>query len=146
MKLYSTINPLAADISEDRVGCMRMCWTNVENVDVWRLSVEGSRLDAARVERLREAIHTAISTGARGIVIDLQRIDRLDPLGLSGLALLPQEFTPPVRIALAGLRPDVQEAALLVHLHDIVDIYEDARAAVFDLSAQFHQPRAIGNT
>lgn len=125
---------------------MRTCWTNIENVDVWRLSVDGPRLDAARVERLREAIHTAISTGARGVVIDLQRIDRLDPLGLSGLALLPQQFAPPVRIVLAGLRPDVQEAALLVHLHDILDIYEDARAAVFDLSAQIHQPPAIGNT
>ena len=125
---------------------MRTCWTNIETIDVWRLSVEGPRLDAARVERLREAIHSAISTGARGIVIDLQRIDRLDPLGLSGLALLPQQFAPPVRIVLAGLRPDVQEAALLVHLHDILDIYEDARAAVFDLSAQINQPPAIGNT
>lgn len=119
---------------------MRACWTNVESGDVWRLSVEGPCLDAARVERLRDMLRTAISTGASGVVIDLQRVDRLDPLGLAGLALLPREVAPPARIALAGLRPEVQEAALLVHLHDVMDIYEDARAAAFDLSTQIGQP------
>jgi anti-anti-sigma regulatory factor len=121
-------------------GCMRTCWTNVENGDVWRLSVEGPCLDADRVEILREALHTAISTGARGVIIDLQRIDHLDPLGLAGLALLPQDFAPFVRIALAALQPKVQEAALLVHLHDVVDIYEDARAAAIDLSSPLGNP------
>jgi anti-anti-sigma regulatory factor len=121
-----------------------MCWTNVENGDVWRLSIEGPRLDAARVERLRDAIRAAIAAGARGVVIDLQRIDRLEPLGLAGLALLPQDFAPIVRIALAALRAEVQEAALLVHLHDILDIYEDARAAAFDLSTQMGPPQTMG--
>lgn len=119
---------------------MRACWTSIENDDVWRLSVEGPCLDAAQVERLRDALRKAILAGARGVVIDLQRIDRLDPLGLAGLALLPRDVTATTRIALAALRPEVQEAALLVHLHEILDIYEDARAAAFDLSTQICQP------
>ncbi len=122
---------------------MNACWTNVENGHIWRLNIEGPCLDSVRVERIRDTIRFAISAGARGVVIDIQRVDRLDPLGLAGLALLPREFASLVRIALAGLRPEVQEAALLVHLHDILDIYEDARAAVFDLSAQIDPPHTI---
>jgi anti-anti-sigma regulatory factor len=119
---------------------MSTCWTNIERGDVWRLRVEGTCLDSARVEQLRDILRAAISAGAQGVVIDLQHIDRLDPLGLAGLALLRMEIAPPMRIALAGLRPDVQEAALLVHLHDVMDIYEDARAAAFDLSSPLDQP------
>jgi anti-anti-sigma regulatory factor len=119
---------------------MDTCRTHVENDAIGRLRVEGPCLNGARVERLREELRRAIATGARGIIIDLQRVDRLDPLGLAGLALLPKDIQPPVRLALAALRPEVQDAALLVHLHDIVDIYEDARAAAFDLSTPMSNP------
>jgi len=119
---------------------MHMCWANVESDDVWRLNVEGPCLDAAGVEELRETLRSTISTGAQKIVVDLQRIDYLDSLGLAGLALLAREFVAPVRVVLAALRPGVQEAALLVHLHDVLDIYEDARAAAFDLSSPLLQP------
>jgi anti-anti-sigma regulatory factor len=119
---------------------MDTCWTNVEKDGIWRLRVDGPCLNGARVERLRDELRKVIATGAKGIIIDLQRVDRLDPLGLAGLALLPKEIEPPVRLALAALRPEVQNAALVVHLHDVVDIYEDARAAVCDLSAPTSNP------
>lgn len=118
---------------------MNACWTKGESSIVWRLSVDGPCLDAAQIEGLRNDLDRAISNGARAVVIDLQRVDRLDPLGLAGLALLPQDFALTTRIVLAGLRPNVQEVALLVHLHDVLDIYEDARAAVFDLSSPLNQ-------
>lgn len=119
---------------------MDTCWTNVENGFVWRLRVDGPCLNGARVERLREESRKAIVAGAKGIIIDLQSIDRLDPLGLAGLALLSKEVAPVARIALAALQPEVRETALLVHLHDIVDVYEDARAAAFDLSTPISNP------
>lgn len=115
---------------------MRTCRTNVEIDNVWRLSVEGPCLDAVRIEELRNALQTVISSGARGVVIDFARIDRLDPLGLAGLAMLPRNVPIAVRVVLASLRPHVQETVMLVHLHDILDIYEDVRAAAFDLSTQ----------
>ena len=119
---------------------MDTCWTNVENGAIWRLRVDGPHLNGAQVERLREEMRKATSAGALGFIIDLQGIDHLDPLGMARLAMLPQDVTPPVRIALAALRPEVQEEALLVHLHDILDIYEDARAAAFDLSTPINNP------
>lgn len=117
-----------------RVKYMDTCWTNIENDGIWRVRIDGPRLNGVRVERLREEVRRAVSTGARGIIVDLQRIDHLDPLGLAGLGMLAEEVQPPVRLALAALQPEVQEAALFSHLHDILDIYEDARAAAFDLS------------
>jgi anti-anti-sigma regulatory factor len=122
---------------------MRACWTNILEVNIWQLCVDGPCLDVAQVERIRVSLHSAISTTAQGVVIDLQRVDRLDPLGLAGLASLPREFSPRIRIVLAGLRYKIQELALLLHLHDIFDIYEDARAAAFDMSVPIHQHRGF---
>ena len=119
---------------------MDTCWTNVEDGAIWRLRVEGPCLNGARVERLREELRRVNAIGAKGVIIDLQRVDRLDPLGLAGLTLLPKDIKPPARLALAGLRPELQEAALLVHLHEVVDIYEGTRAAVCDLSAPTSNP------
>ncbi len=112
---------------------MSTCATNEQKCALWRLRVEGPCLDAVRVERLRDELRKAISTGANAIVIDLEHVERLDHLGLAGLAQLKDDAGPCARIALASLQPQVQEAALLVHLHEILDIYEDANAATRDL-------------
>lgn len=118
---------------------MATCWTNIEYSDIWRLRVDGPNLDSERVKRIRAAIGEATASGARGIVIDLNRIDHVDPLGLAGLTSFTGDFTPGPRIVLAGLRPAVQEMAMLVLLHDLVDIYDDARAATFDLATPIEQ-------
>jgi anti-anti-sigma factor len=122
---------------------MRACWTNICEGNIWQLRIDGACLDAAQVESIHVSLHSAISSNARGIIIDLQGVDRLDPLGLAGLASLPREFAPGIRIVLAGLQRKMQELALLLHLHDIFDIYEDARAATFDMSAPIRPHRGL---
>lgn len=124
---------------------MRACWTNIHEGDIWQLCVEGPCLDAAQVEMIRVSLLSAISANARAVVIDLQRVDRLDFMGLAGLASLPREFSSRMHIVLAGLRYKMQESVLLLHLHDIFDIYEDTRAAAFDMSAPIHQHRGSEN-
>lgn len=118
---------------------MPTCWTNVEYGDIWRLCVDGPTLDSARIERIGRALDEARASRARGVVIDLNRIDHIDSMGLAGLASFASDFAAGPRIVLAGLRPAVQEMALLVLLHDLIDIYDDARAAAFDLATPIDQ-------
>lgn len=113
---------------------MYPCGTNVEMGGVWRVNLPGPCLDDLQVAELRHTLQRGHSAAVRGIVVDLQRIDRIAPLGLAGLAMLPGHCPPPIRLALASLQPRILEIALHVHLHDILDIYEDARAAEFDMS------------
>jgi anti-anti-sigma regulatory factor len=113
---------------------MPTCWTNIEDGDIWRLRVDGPNLNSRRIERIRSALDEAIAKGARGVVLDLGRIDHIDPLGLAGLISIARDFIRGPRVVLAGLRPNVQELAMLVLLHDLLDIYDDARAATFDLA------------
>lgn len=118
---------------------MPTCWTNIEYGDIWRLRVDGPNLDSARIEGIRSALDEAIAKGTRGVVIDLGQIDHVDPLGLAGLISLTSDFVRGPRVVLAGLRPHVQELAMLVLLHDLLDIYDDARAATFDLATPLNQ-------
>jgi len=119
---------------------MDTCWTNIENDAIWRLRIDGPCLNTSRVERLRQEIRRANSVGAKGIVIDLQCIERVNAFGIAGIASLSKDVGPSFRIALAALQPEVQQAVLRVHLHELVDIYEDARAAVLDLSTPISNP------
>jgi anti-anti-sigma regulatory factor len=132
--------PFAGIISSNNGGIMGACWTNIERNDIWCLRVDGPNLESVEIERLRNALKEATAKGARGIVIDLSQIKHLDPLGLAGLTYLPQEFSQYTRMTVAGLQPPVQELALVVYLHDVFDIYEDARAAIFDLATPANQP------
>jgi len=118
---------------------MPTCWTNIEYGDIWRLRVDGPTLDSARIDRIRATLNDAIAKGARGIVLDLNRIDHVDPLGLAGLTSFASDFAIGPRIVLAGLRPNVHQMAMLVLLHDLLDIYDDARAATFDLATPINQ-------
>lgn len=113
---------------------MHPCGANVEMGGVWRVNIAGPCLDDAHLAELRSILKRGHSSGVRAFVIDLQRIDRIAPRGLAGLAMLPSYCPPSTRLALASLQPRIFEIALHVHLHDILDIYEDARAAEFDLS------------
>jgi len=97
---------------------------------VERLSGEGPRLDAVRVERLRENVRRAAANGAEVIVVDLASVEQLDYMGLAGLVLLPSDTPRGVLVALASLQPAVRRTVLLVHLHEVFDLYEDASSAV----------------
>jgi anti-anti-sigma regulatory factor len=101
---------------------------------VRHLSAEGPFLDAASAARLRAEAKLAASAGAQALVVDLGRVHRISPLGLSGLAMLSQEIGPGARLALASLGPKVRDAALVARLHEIFDVYADPRTAAEDLS------------
>jgi anti-anti-sigma regulatory factor len=124
---------------------MRVCRTDILEGDIWQLSIDGPCLDAGRVNDIRTTIHEAISKNARAIVIDIERVERFDPLGLAGLTSLPGEFALATRVVLSGLRGKVQETAMLLHLHELFDIYADTRAAWFDLNAPIEAHRGCEN-
>ncbi|HRI62634.1 MAG TPA: STAS domain-containing protein [Polyangium sp.] len=124
---------------------MRVCRTNLLDDDIWQLCLQGPTLDAVHVKSIRVAILAAISVKARGFIIDLQDVKRLDPWGLAGLTSLSKEFAPRTPLVLAGLQGKMQEMALLLHLHDIFDIYEDSRAAMFDINPSVGSDRGCNN-
>lgn len=124
---------------------MRLCRTNIIEGDIWQLSIEGPCLNAACVEFMRTTTQSAISMNARGVIIDVQLVERLDPLGLAGLTSLSKEFTSRTHIVLAGLRGHMQELALILHLHEIFDIYEETHAAVVDMNADDESLRGREN-
>jgi anti-anti-sigma factor len=112
----------------------------MEHSAVRRLEVDGPCLDSVRVERLRQALREAIKMGARAVVVDMKNIERLDALGLSGLVLLPEDAAAHAHLAVASLQPMVQDTALLVHLHEILDIYADPHGATLDLHERIGTP------
>jgi hypothetical protein len=54
--------------------------------------------------------------------------------GVSALLELRRRAPAGLRIALASMSPAAHKIALVTYLHDVFDIYADARTAVDDLS------------
>lgn len=100
----------------------------------------GSLAGGEAAGRLLAEARAAIAAGASAIVIDFGGVapgggDLRDPREIAALSELRGRLPPHVRVALAALPRAAARTARATHLHELFDIYADARAAVDDLSS-----------
>ena len=103
--------------------------------DVQQLRIKRPSLDAVEAERMLRAARAACAAGARALVIDLGGVTVLDSWGISALLRLRKQTPRSVSVVIASMSEAAQRAARVTHLHDVFDIYADARTAVEDLSS-----------
>lgn len=98
------------------------------------IPIEATRLDARGLAPLLAAVDAALEAGADAILVDLERVDFIDSVGLAGLVALKRRVGAR-RVALAGLRPFVASVVRAAQLTDYFDVFATAVAGRAFLSA-----------
>jgi anti-anti-sigma factor len=106
----------------------------VRSTTIHQLRIGRPALDTVAAAQLLRGAKAACTAGACALVIDLTGVERVDPEGLSALLSLREPLLGGVRVVLASMSPETQKLAWITHIHDVFDIYSDARAAILDLS------------
>ncbi len=101
---------------------------------VHQIQLHGSSLDGGASERLLRDGQAAIASGARALVIDFTGVHLFSPQVISALFALRRQAPSGLHIVLASMSREAHKTAQVTHLHDVFDIYADARTAVEDLS------------
>lgn len=94
------------------------------------IDVKGS-LTIGHDARMREAVGEALTGGARNIVLDLERVTRLDSSGVGELVAAHTSVTRGGgRLLLVGLSPRLATILQITHLMGVLETYDDAPAAL----------------
>lgn len=106
--------------------------------DVVVASADG-RIDFAGAQELEDAMAAAIAaeSGARGLVIDMAKVDYISSVGLRALMVAAKAMRArKALIAVAALQPVVAEIFEISRFHHVVDVRKSVREAIATVSPE----------
>lgn len=95
-----------------------------------RVRFEEPRLDAAISIRFKDRLREVTARHGPLILLDLSRVDFMDSSGLGAILAIRRTLTPPRRIELTGLTPNVVRVFKLTRMDTIFTIHSEGPDAV----------------
>lgn len=118
---------------------MRKRFAEAEVVDLQRFVIEG-RLDARGTLSALTPVNSAVSAGARMLMLDMQQVSFLSSSGLRALLLIRREINERHGVLmLVGLQPQVEEVFTMTGFAQIFEIYRTSNDALVALHARGDQ-------
>jgi len=118
---------------------LRKRFAEAEVVDLQRFVIEG-RLDARGTLSALTPVNSAVSAGARMLLLDMQQVSFLSSSGLRALLLVRREINERHGVLmLVGLQPQVDEVFTMTGFAQIFEIYRTSNDALVALNARGDQ-------
>lgn len=100
-------------------------------------------IDLTNAESLRDALLSALNSGALGLVVDMTATTFIDSAGVTAIARAARRAAATeATVRLAATSPAVLRVLHLVGIDQLIEVYPSVPEAVASLPAQCAEPRA----
>lgn len=96
------------------------------------ITVEANRIDAQAALKFKDAVHTACNGAHSWVILDLSKVDFVEPSGLGAIVSIKKHLGKDRRIDLASLEPAVEKVFRLTRMDSVFRIYPSLAHAMAD--------------
>ena len=98
--------------------------------DVLLISVQDSRIDAARAIQFKDGMRELTTATEGRVVLDLATVDFIDSSGLGAVVAAMKQLPATQKLELAALSPTVEKVFRLTRMDQVFVIHNDAATAL----------------